>query len=397
MNDRKFPNWIDAYLQYTSVSETPEKVHRWVAVGTIAGALRRRVWLDMGHYKWFPNFYIIIVSPPGIIHKSTSIGIGARLLRRIKSVHFGPDATTWQATVARLADALQEHWIDGEFCAMSCVTIYSSELGSFLDPTDRAQIDVLVDLWDGKIKEGVWEKDTVTQGNPKIVNPWINLMTCVTPGWLGQNFSKQFLEQGFYARCIFVYDDQKRYIIAYPSQYQKREELERWEDALAVDLERISNIGGEYHLSPDAFKYGKWWYEELHRLALSGKTTHSDRVLNQLQRKQTHLHKLAMVIAASQRNQTTIQQVDLETANEWLKEFEVDATKALRLQETTSEAKNAAILGKMLEAAGRPVRKNELYTLVWERMSKPEFEESLDAALQAGKITATGEGLLKLP
>ena len=397
MNERQFPNWIDAYLHYTRVSETPEKIHRWVAVGTLAGALRRRVWIDMGHFRWFPNFYIILVGPPGVIHKSTSVGIGERLLRHVKSVHFGPSATTWQATIKGLEAAHQEHWINGEFCAMSCLTICSSELGSFLDPTDRAQIDVLVDLWDGKLTEGIWEKATVTQGSPKIVNPWINLITCTTPSWIGQHFDKQFLEQGFCARAIFVYGDQKRYIIAYPRKFQNDKELRIWETALSADLETISNIGGEYQLSPDAFEYGEWWYNELERIAFSSGTMYSDRVLGQLQRKYTHLHKLAMVIAASQRNETVIYRQDLETANVWLQEFEVDATRALRLQEITLEAKNAQILERMLAAVGRPVRKSELYTLVWERMNRPVFEESLDAAIQTKRIIATGEGMLKLP
>ena len=81
---RKKPNWIKTYMQYSSFSEAPDKMHFWVAVSTIAGALRRRVWIDQGYFQWTPNFYIILVAPPGIVSISTSLSIGMILLRQLE-------------------------------------------------------------------------------------------------------------------------------------------------------------------------------------------------------------------------------------------------------------------------------------------------------------------------
>jgi len=87
-------NWIQSYLEYSSLSEAPENFHFWTAVSCIAGALRRRVWIDQGYFQWTPNFYIIFTAPPGIVSKSTTASIGMRLLREVPGIQFGPDASS---------------------------------------------------------------------------------------------------------------------------------------------------------------------------------------------------------------------------------------------------------------------------------------------------------------
>jgi hypothetical protein len=63
---RKLKDWLSAYVDYASYSEAPKRMHFWCGVAAIAGALRRRTWIDMSYFRWYPNFYIIIVAPPGI-------------------------------------------------------------------------------------------------------------------------------------------------------------------------------------------------------------------------------------------------------------------------------------------------------------------------------------------
>ena len=112
---RNYPNWIDAYLDYSKHSEAPKNFHLWTAVSVIAGALRRHVWLDMKYFQWTPNMYIIFVAPPGIVSKSTTANIGMDLLRQVEGVKFGPDAVTWQALVHELQESKEMfHLVDGD-------------------------------------------------------------------------------------------------------------------------------------------------------------------------------------------------------------------------------------------------------------------------------------------
>ena len=326
---RYFDDWIAAYLEYCRFSESPDKFHRWTAVGTVAGALRRQVWLDMGYFQWTPNFYIIFVAPPGIVSKSTTINIGMNLLRELEDIHFGPDAVTWQALARALAESRQAFEVEPEvFHVQSAITIASSELGTFFNPHDREMVDMLVSLWDGQ--PGVWRKLTKTSGEDLIENPWINLLACTTPAWIAGNFPEYLVGGGFTSRCIWVYGQAKRKLVAYPGLAEPdsaREELRR---KLVHDLEQIASIRGPYELTPDAVAFGEAWYEHHHNEVIA-KASPDDRRAGYWARKQTHLHKLAMVISAARRGDRRIIAEDLETALSWLEGAEEDALAAFRL------------------------------------------------------------------
>jgi len=300
---RVLKSWIEEYMEYSAYSEAPDKFHFWTAVSVIAGALRRRVWIDMGYFQWTPNFYIVFVAPPGIVSKSTTANIGMNLLRRMDGVAFGPDAVTWQSLVQSLGQSTEQVEIDSVYHSMSAITIVSSEFGTFLNPNDREMVDVLVSLWDGQI--GTWRKATKTQGDDAIENPWINIVACTTPAWIAGNFPEYMIGGGFTSRTVFVYGDTKRHLAAYPGDYLPEGHHERAE-RLVHDLEIIATqIKGEYKLSPEAKEWGEAWYAA-HFENPYPPHLDNERFGGYLARKQTHIHKLAMILAASESNELII-------------------------------------------------------------------------------------------
>ncbi|HKU52713.1 MAG TPA: hypothetical protein VJQ25_09630, partial [Nitrospira sp.] len=119
----------------------------WVGASTVAGALRRRVWIDQSYFRWYANMYVVLVAPPGIVSKSTTAGLGMRLLRQVPGIRFGPDVVTWQALVTAFAEAGEAFEFGGEYLTMSPITIESSEFGNLLNPSDKDMVDLLVSLW----------------------------------------------------------------------------------------------------------------------------------------------------------------------------------------------------------------------------------------------------------
>src|SRR5487761_2790406 len=105
---RNFPDWIAAYVAHNRVSETPELAHSWTAIWTVAGALRRNVWYEAGSFVWTPNFYVVLVGPPGVIQKSTTASRGKRLLSAVPGVLFGPDSATWHGLIPKFNAAEQQ-------------------------------------------------------------------------------------------------------------------------------------------------------------------------------------------------------------------------------------------------------------------------------------------------
>jgi hypothetical protein len=84
---------------------------------------------------------------------------------------------------------------------------------------------------------------------------------------------------------------------------------------LIEDLSQISIMTGEYKLSPAAFEWGRKWYAHHH----SSKHIHldDDRFGGYLARKQTHIHKLAMILAAAESDRLVITKSILQSRIKW--------------------------------------------------------------------------------
>lgn len=385
MAERKLENWIKAYMEYSSFSEAPDKFHFWTAVSTLAGAMRRRVWIDQAYFQWTPNFYIIFVAPPGIVSKSTTLSIGMKLLRQIPGIHFGPDAVTWQALTQALADSTEGVLMpDKLYHPMSCITIASSEFGTFLNPKDREMVDVLVSLWDGQL--GVWEKRTKMSGSDIIENPWINIAACTTPSWIAGNFPDYMIGGGFTSRCVFVYAESKRKLVPYPSQ-EVPKEFRNMEKNLVHDLEIISTLCGEFKLSKAAQEFGEKWYHnhyngERNELANS-------RFAGYLARKQTHIHKLAMVLSVADGTSPdlVIGEEHLSQASEITTSLEADMPRVFSQIGLIGVTKHADEILQYLRSVRR-VEKRDLARYTFNLMGPDEFGKSIESLLAAGYITA---------
>lgn len=317
---RRLSNWMESFLGYSSYGEAPKRMYFWVGVSTIAGALRRRVWIDQVYFRWYPNFYVILVAPPGIVSKSTTAGIGMSLLRVVPGIKFGPEIVTWQALSKSLAESGEAFELDGTFHSMSAITIESSEFGNLLNPQDRDMVDLLVTLWDGK--QGVLRKVTKMSGSDEIVNPWINIIACTTPSWIAGNFPEYMIGGGFTSRCIFVFADRKDKYVAYPA-IQVPADLPKLAEDLIHDLEWIAaTLAGPYTLTPKAIEWGTAWYKDHYENRPSD--LDDQRFGGYIARKQTHIHKLAIILAASYKDELTITEEDLALANTMVTDLEAD-------------------------------------------------------------------------
>lgn len=389
---RRLKRWLTSYMEFTHHSEAPDIFHFWAGVSAIAGALRRRVWIDMGHFQWTPNFYIIFVAPAGVISKSTTASISMRLLKQIKGINFGPNSLTWQSLTQSLGEATElVDMGNQQFHPMSCVTISSSELGSLLNPQDREFVDVLVDLWDAQI--GVWKRTTKTQGEDVIENPWINIIGCTTPAWLRENVPEYLIGGGFASRCVFVYGDKKRRLVPYPGLESDRSAMVGLERDLVMDLGEIAKMRGEYRLSPDARAWGEEWYTN----HWNNRPVHlaSERFGGYMARKQTHMHKLAIVLAAAESSELIIQQHHLELAANFVSSLEPEMVKIFQhigMTETTRSLQE--MVHTVASQPGQSISERDLVRLLSYKLGRQEYSNALDTAMHAGFLIRmqTSEG-----
>jgi len=378
---RYHSDWLAAFMDYASYGEAPRHMYFWSGVSAVAGALRRKVWIDQAYFKWYPNMYIILVAPPGIVSKSTTAGMAMSLLRQVPGIKFGPDVVTWPALVSAFADSTEGFDYEGGIHAMSALTLESSEFGNLLNPQDKDMVDLLVALWDGK--PGKFEKKTKHSGDDSVENPWINLIACTTPSWIAGNFPEYMIGGGFTSRCLFVYADEKAQYVAYPG-LRVPKNLKAMEEKLVADLERISALTGEYKLSAGAVEWGEAWYKR--HYSIRSATLDDDRFGGYIARKQTHMHKLAMIVAAATSDSLLLTEDHLVIADQMITDLEPDMQHVFSKIGKSETAMYAERLIWFVQSKGR-VPYHEAYRFVHQHFpSMRDFEDVMAGCLRAGYI-----------
>lgn len=382
---RHHADWITSYLHYSSYVEAPQRVRFWCACSAVAGALGRKVWIDQVFFKWFPNMYIVIVAKPAIIAKSSTTDVALSLLRDVPEVKFGPSVVTWQALVQAFSEGTALFEWQGKPCVHSSLTIESSELGNFLNTQDREMVNMLITLWDCK----PFQKLTKGNGTEYVQNPWLNLIACATPTWIAESFPNYMLGGGFISRCIFVHAESKAQYVAYPGLAVPSDHAAD-RATLVGDLGEISHLTGQYELSPAAIAWGVEWYERFYR-------TEAQKLDNEIlggyiARKQTLIHKLSLILTASQSDERVITVETLARAEGLITELEADMPKVFSKIGATPDSQFADRILGFIRKVGE-AEYTAIYRYVYSAFpGMKDFEDIMAGLAKAGYIKCEQRG-----
>ncbi len=384
---RNFSDWLTAYLDFSSHAEAGRGIRFWAAVSAVAGALRRKVWFDQIEFQWYPSFYIVFVGPPSVLTKSTTAGGPMRLLREVPGINFGPDAATWQKLAVTMANCGESYEYKGEYLPMAALTLVSGELGSLIDFKQEGLVPFLIELWDGKPH---YEKQTKGSGTDYIAGPWINILGCTTPQWITANMNATTIAGGFTSRCIFVYGDKKENPIAYLKNRVQTNHSET-KRKLVQDLEHIATtMCGEYSITPEAEKWGEAWYENIWKVEY--RPENPDWLNGYIGRKQAHLHKLAIVLAAAKRDELVLELEDLQLADIMLRSIEPDMHKVFSCVGKTEESIQVSRLIEIVKRRGE-ISFEELYRTVHAYFPQAKnFEDIFAGTVRAGILSSYVKG-----
>jgi hypothetical protein len=385
MKKRHFSNWLQSFMQYASINEAPEHIYFWVGVSTIAGALRRKCFFDMGTFKWYPNFYIVILAPSGVIGKSTTADLGMNLLRKVPGIKFGPDVVTWQSLLTGLSKAA-ESFIDpksGKATTMSCLTFASSEFGNLLNPKDREMIDMYVNLYDSR--DNPFKKETKTQGDDIVTNAWINLIACTTPSWIAQEFPEYTIGGGFMSRCVFVFADAKEKLVPYPKRAPGGSGLEDMQRKLIEDLVIISELRGEFDMTEEAFEFGETLYRVMWKDNNFGGLD-PEKFGGYWSRRQSHIHKLAMILNAATSNDMLITKDQLACALGMIQGIEPAMQQVFSLIGRSDDAKSYDYVYRLIKNLGE-ASNNDIFLAAAGKMPKSvDFDACIEALIRQRRI-----------
>src|SRR5882762_4893438 len=78
-----YDSFLDLYMEYTQLQESPERFHLWTGITILAAAMGRKCYLDKGYYRLYPNLFVILVAGSAKCRKSTGVNIGIDLVKAL--------------------------------------------------------------------------------------------------------------------------------------------------------------------------------------------------------------------------------------------------------------------------------------------------------------------------
>lgn len=303
---RRCSDWISSYLRFTENSEPPLQYNTWTSLFLLGAALQRKVFVQWEE-KIYPNQYIILVGNSGATRKGVTLGKARRFLEDIPTIYRETGSrVTKEQLVIDLAKSYTTYELHDTIYFQSAVSQIAPELSVFLGSKDILLLSWLTDWYDCL---PMWENRTKTAGIDVVENMCYNLLAGTAPDWLNSMIPNEAMGGGFTSRCMFVYEERKRKIVADPRPLPHEEAL--YEDLLKDLIHIHENLKGEFTVSPEFLHQYFQWYEDQEAQILDGYPPIKDnRFSGYIARRQTHCWKASMLFSVSRSDTLILEESD---------------------------------------------------------------------------------------
>jgi hypothetical protein len=372
-------NFLQGYLELNSGTEIPKPFALWSGVSGISAALGRSVWIDMGTYTIFPNFFVVLIAPSGQFRKSTGAKLIQRMLLEMRDqVNLIPEKVTPEGLIDCLGmgqDAQPGNWKPNKECVGF---VFADELNFFLNRRtyDAGLNSILIKLFD--CNELV---DTYTRvrGSRTLTNSCLGLLGASTADWLRSAIPEDAIGGGLTSRMIFVYTEELPPPVPWTTFSDKKKKLF---ETLTNSLRRIATLEGPITLTQDARDF----YEKKYIDFYYDKKLFSDKNLaGYASRRGVHLLKLSIVVAVSESPSLTIDAHHIKHALQLLEIAESYMSRVLRLIATAPIGEMTEFVYNVIDRRHK-VRYAELLSLTSHKLSATELLDILKTLQDSERV-----------
>ncbi len=394
-------SFISTYLKYIENTETPRLHHLWAGLSGVSAAMGRRCWYDQDVGQLFPNLFVVLVGPSAV-RKSTALKMMQALLRDVTNVKFAPDDTGGQRqgilramvgnqdgdetenAIASALEAVGEESLAGlaqsvaaeklggiELDLRDRRTIYvcQSELKAFLGENNTQMTTFMCKMYDGDSYEYQLKSSSYT-----LRDALLGLLGCTTPSEIALSLPHEAIGGGFTSRVIFVYADRIHRKIPRPTVDKPSA------DVISNIFEFVHNhCNGAFKESPEAAKLVDEFY-------IRGVEIKDPRFVNYLGRRDVHLKKLAMTLAAS-RKSMTIEAVDVHAADQLLLITEETMPDALGEYGMSPLSAAKQKMMDYIKSSTGPIPEQALAGIMAKDMRPIDFRNCMSELINTGKIS----------
>lgn len=377
--DRRLPDWILAYLDFTADHEAPEKIHMWTALAVLSAAVKRQVYLERPFYKLYPNIYALIVAESARARKSVAMSIGMGVLKDADpEVYVMRGRMTPEGLVKSLNrnKTVVSQNGTGSIYQDSHVMVFADELGTLFgyDRSTASRMAMLLTEIYGSpdhyphttAGEGVWD----------LYNLYPVVLAATDPRNL-----KVLPEEaiaGLLGRLIFVVTNERRQSTAWlvPEQVARAEQIRI---ALVNDLAIIGQVKGVIKPTKEAKLLFSNWYE-----LLSKKEAGDARAEPFLARCHDTALKVATLVSISRSNSLVMDADHMAMGIALVDKMLPESERALNWTGTTVYAQNRAKFIDLLATHGKTIARRHLIRMLG--VSSDDFTSIATTLVQEGTI-----------
>ena len=322
-----FSGWEDFITSYQLLVEdavSPSRFKLWAAISLVAGALERRVFIKTSDWRpIYPNFYIVLVAPPGVgkyvinhardLWKETlEPGTSA------PAFHVASDSLTNASLIDELARAACTRIIPvGPMLQYHSLLVASEELQVLLPAYDQSIIGKLNSLWNsgGDYSE---TRRTGPVKEVKIDKPCLNILAGAQPGYFASTFPEEAWNTGLARRLFMVYATET----PHQSLWKPTKNLDPLRRKILSQLAVMSSLCGAMKWTPEAAEHIDKWH-------MAGEPGHGgppiprhSKLAQYCRSRTVNAIKLAGISAISRTSNLVIELCDVERGIDWMLEAE---------------------------------------------------------------------------
>lgn len=401
--------FIELYLEYMRETEPPYIYHRWCAITSIGAIIGRNCFIQLGHFRIFPNLYTMLIGEPAA-RKSTAIKLARKFVSSSGYQSFADDKGAKEKFMANLAGVTEEDlvamgqgrrgkaievditsenlWGEDNACAKEPreVFVVADEFSDFSGTGNAEFLRTLGNLWD-------WDDETTSfkwgfrnSKSLEIYQPTISILGGNTPETFAKTLPQEIIGDGFLSRLILIHGEKSAREYHRPPTPNEEDKAELISILAAIRKTAI----GEFTINADA--------DYALELIYKGTRVISDvRFKSYNNRRYTQLLKLCIIIAAS-RFKTVISEDIVLAANTTLSAAETLMPRALGEFGRSKQSETVNKVMDVLNAACAPVNIKAIWMQVNKDLNKPDDLMQILKNLQlAEKIqNVPGKGYLPM-
>lgn len=377
-------SFISDYFAVTEGSEPLLEYHVWSMLGALSAFAGKRFWFNLGHLRFYPQLYIVLVGVPGT-RKTTAMDFAKNMVLDSGICPFATTQITKEALTQEMSSTVDgkakrtpfsgqkffEH--EGQPVEYNQYTIFASEIVDFISVNPQGFLDFLTAVWDTKIVE----VKTKNKGHDFVANPCINFMGCMTPEKMKGYMKMSILTGGFARRTAFVFASTKK-IIPFP--------VEPPQDAYRRCVEfgkSIQSLSGPFDWTNEVKEfYGDWYVENQKTIKDRHPTTHG-----WYETKMEILFKLSMLISLAETRERVITLPAYRLAMRYCEMVENKLERVFEGSGINPNSQVAAQVCRMLEAMNTPMNKKHLEMMFFDQATDLNaLKDTLTHLVSVGRL-----------